>query len=232
MFPFEYIAYPAGSLVCTAIGLFKSPNRLIPSAVIINNKARKQSSLENREKPSPVGSAFLLVSYCSPWWGTGKRFLGASGHLRRLFGSSTYTTYDPTHLATIKDRPLKVDMFGIIDGKLTPCPDSPNCVSSQSENLSHFIKPLFYKGSMVGARQRLLRVVGSMKRTRVIKETEEYIHVTFTSRWFRFVDDVEFCFAEEAPVIHVRSASRVGYSDLGVNRSRIEKIRRAFESSK
>jgi len=70
-----------------------------------------------------------------------------------------------------------------------------------------------------------------MKRTRVIKEMEEYLHITFTSQFFRFTDDVEFHFVEEAPVIHVRSASRVGYSDLGVNRRRIEKIRRAFESS-
>lgn len=144
----------------------------------------------------------------------------------------TYTTYDPTGLATIKDRPLKVDMLGIIDGKLTPCLDSPNCVSSQSEDPSHFIEPLRCNGSLVAARQRLLRVIGSMKRTRVISETENYIHVTFTSWFFRFTDDVEFHFGKDVAVIHVRSASRVGYSDLGVNRRRIEKLRGAFESSK
>ncbi len=201
--------------------------RLSSQTKQVNPRAWKK-----RKRRSPLGSALFWYLVFRRGACTGKRLLGVSGHLQGLFGFFGYTAYDPTNFATMKDRPLKLDMLGIIDGKLTPCPDSPNCVSSQSEDPSHFIKPLFYKGSMVGARQRLLRVVGSMKRTRVIKETEEYIHVTFTSRWFRFVDDVEFCFAEEAPVIHVRSASRVGYSDLGVNRSRIEKIRRAFESSK
>jgi uncharacterized protein (DUF1499 family) len=70
-----------------------------------------------------------------------------------------------------------------------------------------------------------------MRDAEVITETENYIHATFTSRIFRFVDDVEFYFMRDAPVIHVRSASRVGYSDLGVNRKRVEKIRQAFKSS-
>jgi uncharacterized protein (DUF1499 family) len=69
-----------------------------------------------------------------------------------------------------------------------------------------------------------------MRGARVITETETYVHATFTSRVFRFVDDLEFYFVLDAPVIHVRSASRVGYSDLGVNRKRVEKIRKAFRS--
>jgi len=122
-------------------------------------------------------------------------------------------------------------MLGIVDGKLTPCPDSPNCVSSQSQDPSRFIEPLSYKGSFQSSRQKLLQLLKPMGGVKIITETKNYIHVTFTSRVFRFIDDVEFYVVEDAPVIHVRSASRVGYSDLGVNRRRIEKIRKAFSSS-
>jgi len=121
-------------------------------------------------------------------------------------------------------------MTGLFDGELRPCPKSPNCVSSQSKDPSHFIEPLNYAGSLLTSRQHLLDILKSMRGARVITETETYIHATFTSRIFRFVDDVEFCFVQDAPVIHVRSASRVGYSDLGVNRKRVEKIRKAFRS--
>jgi uncharacterized protein (DUF1499 family) len=122
----------------------------------------------------------------------------------------------------------KPGMSGIVDGKLTPCPGSPNCVSSQSEDTSHFIDPLRYTGSLAAARERLLRVLTSMDRVTIMSETKTHIHLTFASRIFGFIDDVEFYFPQDAPVIHVRSASRVGYFDLGVNRKRIETIRKAF----
>jgi uncharacterized protein (DUF1499 family) len=122
-------------------------------------------------------------------------------------------------------------MMGVVEGKLSPCPESPNCVSSQSDDPSHFIEPLAYDGPLTASRKALLDVIKSMRDAEVITETENYIHATFTSRIFRFVDDVEFYFMRDAPVIHVRSASRVGYSDLGVNRKRVEKIRQAFKSS-
>jgi len=123
----------------------------------------------------------------------------------------------------------KNDMTGIFDGKLGPCPDSPNCVSSESEDPSHFIEPLRYTGSQAAAKKILLQVLMAMRGVKMITERENYIHVSITSRLFRFVDDVEFYFVDDGPVIHVRSASRVGYSDLGANRKRIEKIRKDFK---
>ncbi|MDY6951224.1 MAG: DUF1499 domain-containing protein [Thermodesulfobacteriota bacterium] len=120
-------------------------------------------------------------------------------------------------------------MTGIFDGKLGPCPDSPNCVSSLSDDPSHFIEPLRYTGSQAAAKRGLLQVLMAMRGVKMITERENYVHVTVTSRLFRFVDDVEFYFVDDGPVIHVRSASRVGYSDLGVNRKRIEKIRKDFK---
>lgn len=120
--------------------------------------------------------------------------------------------------------------LGIQSGKLRPCPDSPNCVSSQSESDAHHIKPLEYKESKAKAQERLLQILETEKRTNLVSVEENYIHAEFTSLLFRFVDDVEFLFPEESetPVIHVRSASRLGYSDLGVNRKRIEHIRKRF----
>ena len=115
---------------------------------------------------------------------------------------------------------------GLRDGKLSECPDSPNCVSSQTEMKGHTIDPLSYKGSFSEAKQALLSVISSLPRTKIIVDNDRYIHVTFTSRLMRFVDDVEFLFDDTNKQIHVRSASRVGYSDMGVNRKRVENLRK------
>ncbi|MDD5712179.1 MAG: DUF1499 domain-containing protein [Smithellaceae bacterium] len=118
--------------------------------------------------------------------------------------------------------------LGAADGSLSPCPSSPNCVSSQSADSAHFTEPLHYEGSPGAAEARLIKVIASFPRSRIVAETDGYLHVEFTSLIFRFVDDVEFLFAPDGRTIHVRSASRVGYSDLGVNRKRVEQIRRRF----
>ena len=115
---------------------------------------------------------------------------------------------------------------GLRDGKLSECPDSPNCVSSQTQMKGHTIEPLSYKGSLSEAKQALLSVITSLPRTKIIVDNDRYIHVTFTSHLMRFVDDVEFLFDDTNKQIHVRSASRVGYSDMGVNRKRVENLRK------
>ena len=117
---------------------------------------------------------------------------------------------------------------GVGSGRLAPCPDTPNCVSSLSEDAKHGEPPLVYSGSRAEARQTLLEVINSMPRTKVVSSTEEYLHAEYRSAIFRFVDDVEFLFDDAAKVIHFRSASRVGYSDLGVNRKRIREIKAKF----
>jgi uncharacterized protein (DUF1499 family) len=115
---------------------------------------------------------------------------------------------------------------GLRDGKLSECPDSPNCVSSQTEMKGHMIEPLSYKGSLSDAKQALLSVITSLPRTKIMVDNDRYIHVTFTSHLMRFVDDVEFLFDDTNKQINVRSASRVGYSDMGVNRKRVENLRK------
>ena len=118
--------------------------------------------------------------------------------------------------------------IGVKDNRLMPCPASPNCVSSQAPDAAHQVPPIVYTGSEKDARAALLSVLNAMPRCRIMADTGTYIHATFTSRIFRFVDDVEFYFDDAQKTIQVRSASRVGYSDLGVNRKRVEKIRHLF----
>jgi apolipoprotein D and lipocalin family protein len=116
--------------------------------------------------------------------------------------------------------------------KLAPCPDTPNCVSSLAGDQKHFIEPISYEGESAAARQELLGILDSLKRVRVVRIEDDYIHAEFVSSIFRFVDDVEFYFDEDRKLVQVRSASRTGYSDLGVNRRRIEEIRKQFHQEK
>ena len=114
------------------------------------------------------------------------------------------------------------------DGELSPCPKSPNCVSSLSEDKSHYVAPLTYEATLEEAREKLISVMNSMKRSKIVTAEIDYIHATFKSALFGFVDDVEFSFNDQKKIINLRSASRMGYSDLGVNRKRVEEIRKRF----
>ena len=116
--------------------------------------------------------------------------------------------------------------LGVRDGKLAPCPNTPNCVSSQSADAGHKIEPLTYTSSPGEAFAKLEQVIKSQPRTKIITSSPNYyLYVEFTSAIMGFVDDVEFYLDADAKLIHVRSASRLGQSDLGVNRKRIETIR-------
>jgi len=117
--------------------------------------------------------------------------------------------------------------LGVQSGRLADCPGTPNCVGSQAMDKSRFIEPFTYSGDKKEAFQRLKTIIESEDRTKIITESANYLHVEFTTAIMRFVDDVEFYFPDE-PLIHVRSASRVGYSDFGVNRKRVERLRTLF----
>ena len=121
------------------------------------------------------------------------------------------------------------DNLGLKNQLLSPCPRTPNCVSSQEKNSQHRIQPIIFEGSLELTKERLYRVINSMRGTRIITQEDVYWHMEFTTQLFRFIDDVEFYFDESQSLIHVRSASRQGYWDLGVNRRRVETIRSRFE---
>lgn len=121
------------------------------------------------------------------------------------------------------------DEADLAQGRLRACPPSPNCVSSQADDAAHRVEPLAFQGDPSAAMDRLRRAIVSLPRAKIVTATPSYIHAEFTSRLFRFVDDVELLLDPERRVVDVRSASRVGYSDLGANRKRVEALREAFE---
>ena len=121
------------------------------------------------------------------------------------------------------------DNLGLKNNLLLFCPKSPNCVLSQASDPKNLIHPIHYTSSVEIAKERLNQVILSMVDTRIITQNKVYWHVEFTTRWLRFIDDVEFYFPESEALIHLRSASRLGYWDLGVNRKRVEEIRSRFE---
>ena len=116
--------------------------------------------------------------------------------------------------------------LGVQNQKLAPCPDSPNCVSSFATDPEHKIAPL------AANLDQIKMAVAQMDRAEVIQSTSDYLHVEFTSAIFRFIDDVEFLYDDETALSHVRSASRIGHSDLGVNRKRVETIRKLLDNGR
>lgn len=119
--------------------------------------------------------------------------------------------------------------LGVHNGMLRGCPASPNCIASQTENLQQRIAPLAFTGDPTTAFFRLQQTLAGRKDTTLIESTPEYLRVEF--RTTLFIDDGEFLLDSEHQVIQVRSASRLGYSDLGKNRARLEELRRQFELS-
>jgi len=122
--------------------------------------------------------------------------------------------------------------IGVRNGRLSPCPDSPNCVSSQTNDNRQYIAPLRYSSTEEEAKDRLLGVLKAMKRTEIVTDRGDYIHAECTSAVFHFVDDAEFLFDDSSKTIEMRSAARLGYYDFGVNRRRLEAVSAAFTGQK
>ncbi len=121
--------------------------------------------------------------------------------------------------------------IGVTDGKLAACPQSPNCVSTQTDQPEKQMEPLEFTGSTDQTREKIKAILESMPRTRLVTQSENYLHFEVRSLLMRYVDDVEFLIDPEKKQIDFRSASRIGYSDLGVNRDRMETITRKFQES-
>ena len=114
--------------------------------------------------------------------------------------------------------------LGVRNGNLKAAPSSPNAVSSQATD-AHQIAPLACKGPQEQAMKALKAIVEGTPNARIVETKPDYLYAEYASALLGFVDDVEFYVPPNAKIIHVRSASRLGYSDLGVNRKRIEAIR-------
>ncbi len=115
--------------------------------------------------------------------------------------------------------------------KLAPCPSSPNCVSSQATDAGHFIAPFKITGNTGDAWMTLKNALISQSRTVITSETGDTLHAQATSLVFRFVDDIDAILDADAGLIHIRSASRTGYGDFGVNRKRVELLRSQLQQA-
>ena len=111
--------------------------------------------------------------------------------------------------------------------RLAPCPDRPNCVSTEAAEDSRRMEPIPFEGAVELALQRLVDVVEAMG-AKVKRREGNHLHAEFTTSFFRFVDDVDFVVDTNAGEIHFRSASRLGHWDLGTNRRRMKEVRRRF----
>jgi uncharacterized protein (DUF1499 family) len=124
--------------------------------------------------------------------------------------------------------------LGLRDGRLVPCKPTPNCVSSRSDPTAdpgHFIAPIAIRGEPEKAWAAVVEAVRSAERARIVVERPGYLHAEFASRILGFVDDVELQLDAAAKLVYVRSASRLGRSDFGVNRARVEALRARFAAS-
>lgn len=120
--------------------------------------------------------------------------------------------------------PEAVVARGIVDGRLALCPDSPNCVSSRDTDATHGMSPLPMGADSDAARADINQIIRAMPGSTFVNVTPDYIHAEFRSPIWGFVDDVEFQFDTTEDMIHFRSAARMGYSDMGANRKRMEAI--------
>lgn len=109
-------------------------------------------------------------------------------------------------------------------GRLIPCPDSPNCVSTESDRKGQTMDPLPYLQTREESREKILSILKGMKRTKIITSAESYIQAECRTALWGFVDDVAFFFDDTARLVHFRSASRTGYYDFGQNRRRMKEI--------
>lgn len=133
-----------------------------------------------------------------------------------LFGTRSYLS---------RSSPPTLDL---VQGKLRPCPGSPNCVSSDGAAGDQAIDALPYRGDRANSERALAAALATLERTSIQRRQGDYWHALQVSGLFRFIDDIELRFDDAAGVIHLRSGSRVGYSDLGVNRKRSEALRAAY----
>ncbi|MBD5769876.1 DUF1499 domain-containing protein [Marinomonas colpomeniae] len=118
------------------------------------------------------------------------------------------------------------DGLGVTDGLLKACPASPNCISTQAEpsDTIHYIEPIVFTGESKDAQLLIESYMLAKEHGRLVTSSFGYVHFEVKSQLIGYIDDVEFYFPEADSVVHVRSASRVGYSDMGVNRNRVRQI--------
>ncbi|MBZ9687198.1 DUF1499 domain-containing protein [Clostridium estertheticum] len=123
---------------------------------------------------------------------------------------------------------LTPNNLGVTNGKLAQMPNKPNAVSSQTEEKDKKVEPLEFKGNLNDSKQQMIKVIENYGNAKIVKNDTNYIYVVFTTGIMKYHDDVEFYFDESKKLIQIRSASRIGYSDMGLNRERYNKLRELY----
>jgi uncharacterized protein (DUF1499 family) len=143
---------------------------------------------------------------------------GLALHVASATGDTVFSWKRPNYL-------------GVKDGKLPRCKRTPNCVSSQADaaDAEHYIAPIAFKGGALDAIAAARKAIEGMQGSTVIRHEGNYLYAEFRTKLMRFVDDLEMTYDENAGLLHVRSASRLGRRDFGVNRARVEALRARIE---
>ena len=142
------------------------------------------------------------------------------------------------HLATATGDTVfswkRPDNLGVKEGHLAPPKRTPNCVSSQADpaDAEHYIAPIAFRGDTAAAMAAAARAVAGMEGATILRQEGGYLYAEYRTKLMRFVDDLELLHDPQAGVLHVRSASRLGRRDFGVNRARVESLRRRIEAAK
>jgi uncharacterized protein (DUF1499 family) len=147
-----------------------------------------------------------------------------------IVGGALFVTFGLYRLSRTQPETSEVPL-GETEGKLRPCPDTPNCVSTQADphDETHYAEPIPYRGSRDDVLGRLAVWIEDQPGAQVVTRRNEYLRAVFASKLFGFKDDVEVYAPEDEKVLHLRSASRVGRGDMGVNRRRYQAIRDLVE---
>lgn len=178
---------------------------------------------ESRSAPGAIGGML-------------KRFLQVTGLLLAgaIAGAALHTVLTSwRHSGDTMFAGKRPSHLGVTDGRLARPKSTPNCVSSQADpaDTGHYIAPIEFTGSAIEALAAIRRIVEGTERTLVVGHEANYLYAEYKSKLMGYVDDVEFLASEKDGVIHVRSASRLGRRDYGVNRARIETIRDRFAAA-
>lgn len=118
--------------------------------------------------------------------------------------------------------------LGVNNSELAPMPSSPNAVSTQTDDEDKKVEPFEFKGDLENSKKVIIDVLDKIDKVKIVKNEEDYIYSVFETKTMKYKDDVEFYFDKENKLIHFRSASRIGYSDMGLNKERYEKIRKMY----
>ena len=127
---------------------------------------------------------------------------------------------------------MKTPELGVENGLFKPLSSKPNGVSTQAKDEDKLVEPLPFSGDLESTKTLIIEVCKSYGEVKIIKEERNYIHIVFTTGKMKYKDDAEFYLDEKNQLVHYRSESRIGYSDMGLNRDRYDALASSYNELK